>query len=461
MTRVKLAPVVAVTAFVLAMAAGYRGCDPAVPNALAPAQTASPPTAATTPPTTRLPSTPADQGFIHGRITTVDGAVHEGRLRWGGGREEAFWGDAFNGSKHENPWLGEVPAEWLEPEREPIEVFGIQIAERTAKFRSVRPFMACFGDVVRLEAAAKQVWVTLESGTRYELDRFEASDLDDDVRVWDDQGGVVDVASLRIRTIDLLPTPGLRDPPSRLQGTVRTTRSDFTGFVAWNRDDAVGSDELDGRTADGHPSLRLDTVRSIEHRAADTLVTLADGREVVFQDRGETSNENRGIQVDDPRYGRVLIPWAAFERVDFVAGDSGPAYSDFPPGRPLAGTVTTRDGRTLTGRLVYDLDESETTDTLDAPLQGVSYSLPFARLAVIEPPGPDAPAPALARVTLQSGEVLPLEPAGDLGDQNGGLLVFVDGRERAEYVPWSDVRRVELERPSASWAAPASPRGAR
>jgi len=36
-------------------------------------------------------------------------------------------------------------------------------------------------------------------------------------------------------------------------------------------------------------------------------------------------------------------------------------------GRPLTGKVITRSGRRLAGRLVYDLDESETTETLDAP----------------------------------------------------------------------------------------------
>ena len=43
----------------------------------------------------------------------------------------------------------------------------------------------------------------------------------------------------------------------------------------------------------------------------------------------------RGKYVDDRRYGRVLISWDAFERVDFCSSSSGPAYGDFPPGRPL------------------------------------------------------------------------------------------------------------------------------
>ena len=47
-----------------------------------------------------------------------------------------------------------------------------------------------------------------------------------------------------------------------------------------------------------------------------------------------------GMYVDDRRYGRVLVSWGAFERFDVsAAGDSGPAYTDFPPGRPLTGTA--------------------------------------------------------------------------------------------------------------------------
>jgi len=216
------------------------------------------------------------------------------------------------------------------------------------------------------------------------------------VRVWDGRRGVVDLDSLRIRAIELLPTPPLGAMPSRLHGTVRTRQGDFTGFVQWDREECVGLDELDGHTADGKRSrLRFDTLRSIARRSRDSsLVTLLDGREIMLSGTADVGRDNRGIYVDDPRYGRVLIFWDAFERVDFSPGGSGPAYDDFPPGRPLTGSVTTRNGRRLAGRLVYDLDESETTDTLDAPSQGVDYNLPFGLIASICPPAA-APAPSL------------------------------------------------------------------
>src|SRR4051812_40951954 len=76
-------------------------------------------------------------GFLYGRVTTVDGAAYEGRLRWGGD-QEAFWGDYFNGEKDGNPWAAYWPGATT---AKPIEIFGIRIGrDRSAAPR--RLFMA-------------------------------------------------------------------------------------------------------------------------------------------------------------------------------------------------------------------------------------------------------------------------------------------------------------------------------
>ncbi|MCP3957599.1 MAG: hypothetical protein GY719_07070 [bacterium] len=411
-------------------------------------------------------ATEAQRGFLYGRITTRDGAAYEGRLRWGRG-EEAFWGDYFNGFKDENPWVAHVPPERLK-ERRSIAIFGLEIAQRERQVDLGRPFMARFGDIGRIEARGRDLRVTLKSGTVFHLDRFAADDFADGVRVWDGRRGVVDLDERRIRTIELLPTarpvlPPLTPPkgavsaPDRLHGTVRTRQGDFTGFLQWNREECVGADELDGHTADGKLGLRFDTIRSIARRSRDSsLVTLLGGREIVLSSTSEVGDGNRGIYVDDQRYGRVLISWDAFERVDFSAAGtsaagSGPAYDDFPPGSPLTGSVTTRAGQRLAGRLIYDLDESETTETLDAPSQGVDYTIPFGLIASVVLPGSEERGAQRARVTLQDGEELQLELTGDLGEGNAGMLIFVDGRERPEYVPWTDVEQIDFDRPPATY----------
>jgi len=54
-------------------------------------------------------------------------------------------------------------------------------------------------------------------------------------------------------------------------------------------------------------------------------------------------------------------------------------------------------------------------------------------------------------VTLHNSEELWLERTGDLGEGNAGMLIFVDGRQRPEYVPWTDVKQVDLDRPAAMY----------
>ena len=389
------------------------------------------------------------QGFLYGCLTTNDGATYEGRLRWGGD-EEAFWGDYFNGFKDKNPWISHVPPEQLK-ESWPLKIFGLEIAHWESQIDLGRPFMARFGDIARIEANGRDLRVTLKSGTVFHLDRYAADDFADGIRVWDDRRGVVDFDEWRVRSIELFPSARLGTVPDRLHGTVRTRHGDFTGFVQWNRKECVGSDELAGHTAAGELSLRFNTIRSITRNSRDSaLVTLLDGREIVLSDTREVGHDNLGIYVDDRRYGRVLVSWDAFERVDFTPGGSGPAYGDFPPGRPLRGNVTTL-GRRLTGRLVYDLDESETTDTLDAPSHGVNYTIPFGMISSIVFADREERGAQRARVTLHSGEELQLERTGDLGEGNAGMLIFVDGRNRPEYVRWTDVEQVDFDRPSAMY----------
>jgi hypothetical protein len=421
---------------------GYLALEPNVDLA-APTSTAITPSTA---------ATEAHPSFLYGRITLVGGATYEGRLRWGRD-QEAFWGDYFNGFKDENPWAAHVPPEQLRKAPRPIKIFGIEIARREDPIELGRPFMARFGDIARIERVGRDVRVTLKSGTVFDLDYFSFNDFDDGVRVWDDRQGVLDLDPRQIGAIDLLPDTRAGAVPHRLHGTVRTKQGDFTGFIQWNRNDGVGADELDGRTADGSLSLRFDTIRSIvRHSDNSSLVTLLDGREIVLSGTREAGNGNLGIYVDDRRYGRVLISWADFERVDFSPGGGGPAYGDFPPGRPLTGSVTTRDGRRLAGRLVYDLDESETTETLDAPSQGVDYTIPFGLIASIVLPGQEERGAGRAKVTLHDGEELQLERTGDLGEGNAGMLVFVDGSERPEYVLWTDIEQVDFDRPPSMYA---------
>ncbi|MDH3205677.1 MAG: hypothetical protein OEO79_03655 [Gemmatimonadota bacterium] len=429
MTRATIAGRASVIALVvLALVAGYRALD----RGLEPAAPTAPPVA----------SSGVHEGLLYARVTTVQGSIYEGRIRWGGD-QEALWGNHFNGAKEANPWASHVPPGQLPKERLSIEVLGIHIASWEREADLGRPFLARMGDIALVELRAREIRVTLKSGSVFVLDRFGSDDVADGVRVWDATRGVVDLHERQIRSLEFLPSSRAGDAPYPLHGTVRTQRGDFTGFVHWNRQAGLDSDKLWGRTDDAEVSLGFATIRSIERVSRDSsLVTLLDGSDVVLSGTREVGTGNRGIYVDDLRYGRVLISWNAFERVDFSSGGAGPAYGDFLPGGPLTGSVTTTAGQRLTGRLVFDLDESETTETLDAPSQGVDYTIAFELIASIAPF--EVAESERARVTLRSGEVLRLDRTGDLAETNAGMLIFVRGRPRPEYVPWTDVEKVEF-----------------
>lgn len=389
----------------------------------------------------------ADSGsVIYGRVTTTEGTGYEGRLRFGAD-EEAFWGSYFNGVKDANPWAVYVPREQLRARR-PVEILGITVWNREGEVGLDRPFMTRFGDIARIDARGRDLQVTLRSGTTFDLDRFSADDFADGVRIWDASRGTVDIGEWHIRSIEFLPAPRF-EAPVPLYGTVRTDSAEFTGYIEWDGEHWAASDLLRIDAIDGPRSLPFDAISAVARRAnASPTVLLRDGSTIVLSDAGSVLL-TRGIYVDDPRYGRVRITWDAFERVDFSSGGAGPAYSDFAPGQPIRGSVTTASGSRFVGRLVYDLDESETTETLDAPRENVDYNLPFGLVASIElhAPGAAGVELPLPRVTLAGGEQLELERSGDLGAANGGLLILPDDGQPPAFVQWTDVARIDFDLP--------------
>jgi hypothetical protein len=89
--------------------------------------------------------------------------------------------------------------------------------------------------------------------------------------------------------------------------------------------------------------------------------------------------------VEDPRYGRVEVPWRSFRRLELTRPDgSGPGYGDFAAPKRLRGTVTGGDGATHVGTIHVDLDAAESWEMLEGASDGISYSIPFARVRSLE-----------------------------------------------------------------------------
>lgn len=379
------------------------------------------------------------KGFLYGTVSTTSGATYEGRLRWG--KEEAFWTDHFNASKASRPLAREIPREHQEGEQT-LRVLGRSLGMRWDE-GPTRQLVVRFGDLRSiLPEGSDEAKLVLKSGATVEADGG-SNDLGGRVTVWDRTIGEVKLDWERIRRIDFKPAPAdLPGLPGRLFGTVRTTSETLRGFVQWDKEECLTTDLLDGETEDGKLAVEMGKIRSIERRGrSSSSVTLKDGRTLVLRGTNDVDGDNRGIFVDDPRFGRVLVPWRAFDRVDFEEAGSGPGYDDFPALGPLEGKVTTRAGAVHSGRVVFDADESEGWETLDGTSSRLEYSIPFSMVASVSPAGSTG-----ARVVLKGrSEELKLEESTDVTPANAGVFVL-EGTAKRTYVPWKDVARIDFSR---------------
>ena len=376
-------------------------------------------------------------GFLYGKVTTERGTEYRGFLRWG--KEEAAWGDFFNSTKEDRG----VPSRLVRRNRrrETIRIFGIPVGVRSTSGSVNRTFKTRYGDIRTIQnRGGDRARVTMKSGAILEIDGG-SNDLSATIRIEDRSVGNVEVEWDRVDTVEFMDVPeGAQREVFRLHGTVQTREGEFRGFIQWDQDECLSTDELDGETRDADLSLPMGNIRSIERESRRSArVQMKDGREFVLDGSNDVNDDNRGIYVEDARFGRVLVLWDAFERVDFSdAGSSGPAYSDFRPRGPLRGEVETIGGRLHQGQLIFDLDESEGWEFLDGNRGDVEYSILFGLVREITPRDSDS-----SEVVLRDGIKLKLRGATDVDEDNDGILVLTPEGDEI-YVSWDDVDRIRF-----------------
>lgn len=412
---------------------------------------------------------------LYGRVTTTDGRVVEGWLRWD--RNEASRNDFLDGAREiSREVLRE--AERLDPQygeemrrKRSLVAFGVRItwseddlappptvpvAVRMSRIAEIRPL------------EGRRAVVVLVGGEEVEL-VASSSDLGPgmrDVVVEPHPGSVATFEWKELARVELLLPPEGVEPPEerRLHGTV-VTRSgmEFTGLVSWDLDEAFPSDVLDGRDDRGDIDIPFVDIRAIEpvdDRSA--RVMLRSGGERILRGTNDVDRRNRGVEVVDASLGRVVVAWEELARVELhdpVDGLDGPDGGDAPiadpdvsasapdrskapapPGQSgaLRGTVFARDGRTLSGALRWGHDEEREWELLDGRLDGALVGIELASIREIRPDGPDG-----ALVVLRDGRTVRLHGTDDVGQGHRGVFVTPEGRAR-RLVRWADVERVVL-----------------
>ncbi len=377
-------------------------------------------------------------GFLYGTVDSASGKTYTGFLRWGS--EEAFWDDHFNSTKDDLEYADRRTADERDHER--IKIFGVTIGFRGVDWHGSRVLTLRFGDIRQIEPSrSDRAKVILKNGRVLDLDGG-SNDMGASVTVLDASLGEVKLRWRDIERIVFSAAPAGAEPPAtRLYGKVKSRAGDFQGYVQWDLQECLSTDELDGESEDGDMSIQMGRIKAIEKRNRNgAYVELRDGRRLLLEDTNDVDHSIDGIFVEDPRFGRVELDWQTFERVDFeVPETSGRGYDDYRPSKPLTGKVTDKQDKVFTGRIVYDLDEAEGWEMLQGDLDDVEYNIPFEMVRSVEPASRDS-----SWVVLKNGQKLELEDTQDVSDDNAGVLVIADGGKET-YIRWRDVKIVEFD----------------
>jgi hypothetical protein len=163
---------------------------------------------------------------------------------------------------------------------------------------------------------------------------------------------------------------------------------------------------------------------------------------LVLSGTNDVNDENRGIMIEDVRYGRVTIPWSEFDSLTFKdVRTSGRTYSSYKKSGPLYGTVQSRDGASHAGRIVLDMDEESTWEILNGSVRDIAFDIPMSLVKRIEVVRRDE-----ALITFVGGETITLEEGQDVTERNAGVLIFAsDVDDKPVYLEWDEVRSIDFQ----------------
>ena len=387
-------------------------------------------------------------GRIYGKITTVDGEVLQGLIRWD--KNEGNWVDIFNGNKELRTKHGDKRdrKKYRDQERS-IELFGITIARTGSSWSwsgSAQSGMR-FGHLRSLEVIDDDAaLLTLKSGEEVELEGG-STDVGDGVReiiIEDKAEGEIELEWEDIERIDFMETdPDLvSNLGQRLYGTVTVRRGDqYTGFVCWDMDELFSRDILDGNQKGRRRKVKFAKIKSIErYSSSAATVTLVNGDELLLRGTNDVDDSNNGIAVSDPGLGQVVVGWDEFDRLDFTDIPQTVPYREFDGGRPLEGTVFTEDGDSYQGRICWDNDEEFTWEILDGNYHDVEFDIEFGLIKEIKKKSYRS-----SIVTVWDGRSFRLRGSNDVDEDNKGIFITTaDGNETE--VDWEDFDRVEFVR---------------
>ncbi|MFC1555867.1 hypothetical protein ACFL67_02180 [candidate division KSB1 bacterium] len=176
-------------------------------------------------------------------------------------------------------------------------------------------------------------------------------------------------------------------------------------------------------------------IKTIDRKGSQAVLLLKDGRE--FEVNGDDANET--IHVYDMGFGRTKVSWNDIYLIQFQ--EEPESYSKYSTenGYPIYGKVTTRSGEDFNGFIMWDNDESLSTDVLDGNESRHEREIPFANIKSIRPRTKSS-----SEIALVTGREIVLSGSNDVNSSNKGLIIS-DAEYGVISIPWKNVDFVEID----------------
>jgi hypothetical protein len=385
--------------------------------------------------------------YLYGNITTVDGDVYRGAIRWG--NEEVFLTDLFNAEKEENPYLKYLPGRKENfKKKKDIKTkirsrFELNLNEerKNESTKYDRKFQCRFGDIKSLSVTGREsVSLELKNGKYINL-KGGSNDVGTKVWIIDQEFGLLKIDWDRIDVLHFEKAPEKTENFGEpIYGKLTTTKGEFTGFIQWDHDERLLSDKLDGRGRDGELSILFSKIKSIEKTETGSRVSLFSNRDFELTGENDVNEYNRGIVVSIPNVGRVDFPWSHFLSLEIYPCpfNQDQCFSEFGESKRLRGIVHTKKGESVQGIIVYDLDEAMDSEMLNGLNDELEFALPFRNIQDIKPMAYN-----YCLVELKNGMNLYLGDQSDVSDKNAGVIVFIKEGEHRVF-RWLEIDSIKF-----------------
>jgi len=382
----------------------------------------------------------ADSGVIYGTVVTNDGRTFTGELRWD--HNENYWDDYLDATKEEAVVVHE------DEEENSFSFLGLRLPSwGDDEHHILHSFSIPFGHLASIEKE-EEGWavITLKGTGTFRV--RTTGDLGSHMRGIEVMASDREPVSLQwkdLQKVAFVQAPATPDTTAsqRLYGTVETRSGSFTGFVVWDRDEALLVDTVDGENSGKDHEIPFARIRFIARDGyRSSILGLQDGSEIKLSGTNDVNDDNRGILIAVAGLGNVTVAWDEFIRYDLAPAPASTPYSAFDGGYRLHGRMTAADGTIHEGAITWDKDEQFSWETLDGSAKDIDYAIPFANIASIENSSSRG-----AVIHLLDGTTLELRDSNDVNEENQGIAVEDRDGRRTEF-DWDAFQAIELRRPA-------------